>query len=375
MTEPAPVALFDLARVLAPHRDALHAALDRCLGHATFVLGKEVSAFEQLLRDYTGHGHAVGLSSGTDSLLATFLALVTLGRVQPGDEVLVPSFTFIASATSILRAGLKPVFVDLAPGSFLPGRAQYEAKWTLRTKGILNVHLFGEPQPLDDIAALCRDRGAVLVEDCAQAIGARDSTGRHVGHAGVAACFSFFPAKNLGALGDGGATVTNDAELAAMLRAKRQHGFAVRYRADSLGGNFRIDALQAAFLQVLLPQLDGWLTTRCAHAKAYSAAFEGLGARGPDVVVLPAQVPGHAWNQYVIRTPRRNAVEAVLQGAGIGSAVYYPSGLHQQGVFGLDERLPATERACEEVIALPVYPGLRADERERVVATVTAALA
>ncbi|MSP90994.1 MAG: DegT/DnrJ/EryC1/StrS family aminotransferase [Myxococcales bacterium] len=376
MSEAARVALFDLARVLAPHRPALHAALERCLDHGTFVLGPEVQAFERALQAYTGHNHAIGLASGTDSLLATLMALVQQGRIGAGDDVLVPSFTFIASATSIMRAGLRPVFVDLAPDAFTPDVVAFDAAWTPRTRAVLSVHLFGAPQPLADVAVLCHARGAVLVEDCAQAIGARQTDGRHVGHTGVVGALSFFPAKNLGALGDGGAALTDDAELAAVIRAKRQHGFTVRYQADHLGGNFRLDALQAAFLQVLLPALDGWLAARTAHAQAYSAAFAPLVRAGR--VQLPAVVPGHAWNQYVVRTPLRDRLQQALTGAGIGSAIYYPSGLHTQPVFsacGPQGPQPCTAQMCTEVLALPVYPGLTATERDRVAEVTTAALA
>lgn len=372
----APVPLFDLARVLAPHREALHAAFDRCLTHGTFVLGPEVAAFERQLAAYTGTSHAIGVSSGTDALLATFLALQVeaagLQPLKPGDEIVTTPFTFISTATSVLRAGLRPVFCDLAPGQFHPGVREIEAAWSPRTRGVLVVHLFGEPQPLDAIATLCADRGAVLVEDCAQAIGARAADGRHVGQAGTAGAFSFFPAKNLGALGDGGAVVTADAELAARVRAIRQHGCATRYQHDHLGGNFRLDALQAAFLGVLLPLLDGWLGARAEHAQVYLRAFAGLS----DKLLLPAPTAGHAWNQFVVRTRDRDRLRAVLDAAGVGSAIYYPSPLHLQPALASADpvaHLPEAERACREVLALPTSPGLTPAERARVVEVVASA--
>lgn len=363
------VPLFDLARVLEPLRPQLHAALERCLTHGVFVLGQEVSAFERDFAAYTGASQVIGVSSGTDALLLTFMALESRG-FEPGDEVLCTPFTFIATATSVLRAGLRPVFVDLAPGKFYPDVAQFEAAWTPRTRAVLNVHLFGEPQPLADLAALCAARGAVLVEDAAQAHGARLSDGRSVGRQGIAGTFSFFPAKNLGALGDGGAVITDDAELGQRIREKRQHGGAVRYQFNHLGGNFRLDALHAAFLQVLLPELDGWVARRRLTAQAYDHAFAAI---GQDRLVPPAQTAGHAWNQYVVRTPHRNALKAHLDAAGIGTAVYYPTALHQLGALAAAEppaHLPETERACQEVLALPIYPGLREEERAQVIEAV-----
>jgi dTDP-4-amino-4,6-dideoxygalactose transaminase len=365
------VPLFDLARVLEPLRPQLLGALDRCLRHGVFVLGPEVTAFEKAFAAYTGAEHVIGVSSGTDALLLTFMALEQRG-LQPGDEVLCTPFTFIATATSVLRAGLRPVFVDLAPGKFYPDVEQFRAAWTPKTKAVLNVHLFGEPQPLDALAALCQERGALLIEDCAQAHGARQPDGKSVGKIGLAGAFSFFPAKNLGALGDGGAVITDDAELAQRVREKRQHGGAVRYQFNHLGGNFRLDALHAAFLQTLLPELDGWVAKRQANARAYDAAWAAI---GDDKLQLPAQTPGHAWNQYVVRTPHRDALKVALEQAGIGVAVYYPTALHQLGALAAAHPatyLPETEKTCREVLAVPVYPGLREDERDEVIAAVQA---
>lgn len=373
------VAFFDFARVLAPLQPDLHDALQRCLTHGQFVLGPEVKRFEAELASYTGHSQAVGLSSGTDSLLATFLALqLTAGpfdKLLPGDEVLTTPFTFISTATSVLRAGLRPVFADLAPGSFSPSLAQWQEARTPRTRAVLVVHLFGEPLDLTELKLWCDAEGLVLVEDCAQAIGARFADGQHVGSVGLAGALSFFPAKNLGALGDGGACLTSDAALAKRVTEVRQHGCAVRYFHDHLGGNFRLDALHAAFLSVLLPQLDGWVAARRLHAERYLRELAPLEAAGR--LSLPTPQPGHAWNQFVIRTPHRDALQAALQQAAIGSAVYYPSALHQQGALlaaSPPAHLPGAEQACREVLALPVYPGLTDAEQSEVVAAVTAAL-
>lgn len=374
------VAFFDFARVLQPLQPALHEALQRCLTHGQFVLGPEVKRFEGELTSYIGLPHAVGLSSGTDSLLAIFSALqLTAGQhapLQPGDEVLTTPYTFISTATSVLRAGLRPVFADLAPGEFSPGLAQWQAARTAKTRAVLVVHLFGEPLDLAELKAWCDAEGLVLIEDCAQAIGAKFADGSHVGTAGLAGALSFFPAKNLGALGDGGACLTADAALAKRVTEVRQHGCAVRYFHDHLGGNFRLDALHAAFLSVLLPQLDGWVAARRSHAERYLAELAPLAAAGK--VVLPDSVPGHAWNQFVIRTECRDAVQAALQQAGIGSAVYYPSALHQQGALAAAKPpavMAEAERACREVLALPVYPGLTEAEQTEVLTVLSEALA
>lgn len=368
-----PVPFVDLRRTLAPVDTQLRAAFDRVLGHARFVLGPEVADYEAALARYVGLPHAVGVSSGTDALLATFLAL----DLPPGSDVLLTPFTFISTATSVLRAGLRPVFVDLPADGFHPEAADFERAWTDQTRAVAVVHLYGQALPLDDLAALCRKRGAALVEDCAQAIGARHADGRHVGSHGVAGTFSFFPAKNLGALGDGGAVVTADEALDRQVRAVRQHGCKIHYRYDRLGGNFRLDALQAALLGVLLPQLDGWLQRRRDNAAHYARALGPLSRDRPDQLRLPVIEAGHACNQYVVRSTRRDALAAALKQAEIGHAIYYPSSLHihpalaaarPEGVF------PNTERCCAEVLALPIYPGLRADERERVVEVVTRTL-
>jgi dTDP-4-amino-4,6-dideoxygalactose transaminase len=375
-----PVPFFDFARVLAPLQPALHDALQRCLTHGQFVLGPEVKQFETQLAAYSGHQHAVGLSSGTDALLAIFSALQLYAGpyapLQPGDEVLTTPFTFISTATSVLRAGLRPVFADLAPGQFGPDVASLQAALTPKTRAVLVVHLFGEPLDLAPIQAFCAEHKLVLIEDCAQAIGAKFASGDHVGTAGLAGALSFFPAKNLGALGDGGACLTQDAELAKRVTEKRQHGCAVRYFHDHLGGNFRLDALHAAFLGVLLPQLDSWVAARQQHAQTYHDALQPLATAGR--LVLPAMTQGHAWNQYVIRLPDRDAVQKRLQAAGIATAVYYPSALHQQGALAdahPPAQMPQAEAACREVLALPVYPGLTAGEQTEVLDHLLAALA
>lgn len=371
-TAQAQVPFFDPRRLLDPHRDALRGAFERVLEHGVFILGQEVARFEAALATALGAGDAVGVSSGTDALMASFLAL----DLPAGGEILCTPFTFVASASSILRCGLRPVFVDLPSDGLHPTAEAFEAAWGPRTVGLLVVHLFGEPVDCKPLQELCRRRGGVLVEDCAQAIGARSRDGRSVGLAGRTGTFSFFPAKNLGTLGDGGAVISDDRELLGVVTQVRQHGRVARDRFDRVGGNFRLDALQAAMLSVLLPQLDGWIAARRRNAVRYLAAFAPLQASG--ALVLPRDVPGHGWNQFVIRTPRRDALAASLAAEGVGTAIYYTVPLHRCGALAAASppaSLPEAERACAEVLALPVYPGLSDAELERVVQVVQAAIA
>ena len=368
----APVPLFDPRRLLAPHEDALRDAFARVLRDAVFVLGPEVTAFEQALATSLGARRAVGVSSGSDALLSTFMAL----RLPAGAEILCTPFTFIASASSILRAGLRPVFVDLPTEGFLPSAEAFADAWGSRTAGILAVHLYGEPAPCEPLSALCRIKGGVLVEDCAQAMGARDAAGRSVGMCGRAGTLSVFPAKNLGALGDGGAVFGDDLELLAAVERLRQHGRAGRDVFTTLGGNFRLDALQAALLGVLLPALPDWIAARQRNAAAYLEALRPL--HDAERLTLPAATPGHAWNQFTVRTPRRDALAQMLAAAGIGSAIYYTVPLHRSPALAEARppaALPNAERAAAEVLSLPIYPGLRADELARVVEVVQTALA
>jgi dTDP-4-amino-4,6-dideoxygalactose transaminase len=269
------------------------------------------------------------------------------------------------------------VFVDLAPGRFHPGAAEFERAWRPRVRAVVVVHLFGEPVEMAEITALCEQRGAVVIEDCAQAIGATFEDGSHVGSHGAAGTLSFFPAKNLGALGDGGAVLTDREDLATAIRQIRQHGCAIRYRHDRLGGNFRLDALQAALLSVLLGELDHWIERRRDNARWYQGCFESLAAAQPDRIALPRDADGHAWNQYVLRVTDRDKVRSYLSDRGIATAVYYPIALHHQPLLQplcSGQALVEAERHCVEALALPVYPALRQDERAKVGEVVTDAL-
>lgn len=350
------VPLFDLKRLLKKHNNDLTKALQGCLEHGKFIMGPEVEEFEQAFSRDIGAKHVISSSSGTDALLSIFMAL----DVEPGSEVLVPSFTFIASASSIIRAGLKPVFVDLAPDSFHPSCETIRKAWTEKTVGVLFVHLFGEPEDLSDVKKLCNDRGAFLIEDCAQ------SYGSTAGGSGLASAYSFFPAKNLGCLGDGGAVSTESDSFAEKIKTIRTHGSKVKYNYELLGGNFRMDTVQAAFLLTLIQSGADWVKKRRENAAYYSDFLKNTGD-----IQLPKDCPGHSWNQYTIRTRFRDDLKAHLESLGIGCSVYYPIPLHNSvSIFGESESLPQTDLRCSEVLSIPVYPGLEESERELVVSVV-----
>jgi dTDP-4-amino-4,6-dideoxygalactose transaminase len=356
------IPLFNLNRVLKPHYSELEKTFKQCLVEGRFINGPQIEIFENQLANYLGIDHVIGVSSGSDALI---VALRALG-LQEGDEILVTPFTFVASASSILRAGLKPTFVDISPDSFHPSAEDYENAWTAATKGILFVHLFGEPGDLLAIKDLCARKRAVLIEDCAQSLGSRTKKGEMIGTEGDISTFSFFPAKNLGCLGDGGAVATKKASLSTSMRALKAHGAPKKYCTEILGGNFRLDTLHAAFLSVLLPHLPMWIKQRAQNAAFYHSHLSHL----PDLIV-PKPLLGHSWNQYTLRTPRRDKLKEFLDEKGIGNAIYYPIPLHKQPLFENGQRLPNVEQRCAEVISIPIYPGLSENERENVVQYIT----
>jgi len=347
------ISLFELSRLIEEHRDSLVCAFENCIDHSRFIMGPDIAAFEDIFSGKVGANYCVSSSSGTDALLSIFMAL----DLEPGSEILVPSFTFIASASSIIRAGLKPIFVDLAPDSFHPSCDTIKGAWTKRTKGVLFAHLFGEPEDLSEIKELCDERGAVLVEDCAQ------SYGSTAGRTGLASAYSFFPAKNLGCLGDGGAVTTDDLGFAKKLKTVRTHGSSVKYNYELLGGNFRMDTIQAAFLSVLLEHADLWIERRRENAAYYNDCLKGI-----EGLALPKDCEGHAWNQYTVRASQRDALKNHLDDNNIGNAIYYPIPLHNSSnIFGNCNSLPETDKRCKEVLSIPVYPGLKKIEREFIV--------
>lgn len=330
------VPFVDLAAQHAAIRGDVDAAIARVVDSQQFILGPEVDAFEKELADHVRAKHAVGISSGTDALLAALMAL----GVGPGDEVITSPFSFVATAAVIARLGARAVFVDLAPGSFVIDVARIDAAIGARTKAIVPVHLFGERVDVRSHVP--------IVDDAAQAIGA--------GRTGVVTAYSFFPTKNLGAFGDAGAIVTDDEALSARLRAIRSQGQIERNDSVMVGGNFRLDAMQAAVLRAKLPHLDAWTDARRRNAKQYRERLAGL------PLTLPRDTAGHVYNQFVVRTEQRDALRAHLADAGIATEVYYPKPLHLQAAFaswGCRPRdFPESERAAAEALALPVYPEL-----------------
>jgi len=357
------IPMLDLVRLHEPLAEELEQAFAETLRSGRFIGGEAVERFEEELARHVGTYHAVGVSSGTDALLATLMA----HGVGPGDEVITTPYTFFATAGAVARLGARPVFVDIDSETFNIDPRAIPGAVTERTVGIIPVHLFGQCAEMDPILAVAQERGLWVVEDAAQAIGARWGD-RSAGTMGAAGAFSFFPAKNLGALGDGGAVVTDDSELADTLRALRQHGARAKYHHEMVGGNFRLDALQAALLAVKLPHLAGWETGRQRVAGCYREALAGV-----EGLVLPGESPNrrHVYNQFVVRVRRkRDALLEALGQAGIGCAVYYPEPLHLLPCFtdlGYGPgTFPAAEGAARETLALPVDPLLGDSEIEQI---------
>ena len=368
---PPKVPLLDLTAQFRPIREEILEAIARVCDSQRFILGPEVDALETELAALIGVGHAVALSSGTDALLVALMAL----DVGPGDEVIVPAYSFFATAGVVSRLGATPVFVDIDRVTFNIDPAQTAAAITPRTRAIMPVHLFGLMADLDPILAAAARAGIPVVEDAAQAIGASRHL-RPAGSLGTAGCFSFFPTKNLGAFGEAGLLTSGDEKIARRVRLLRMHGMEPKYIHHEVGGNFRMDALQAAVLRVKAPYLLTWTEARRTNAGRYRALFAE--ARVPDMVTLPSEPPGyrHIYNQFVIRVPERDALKRHLDAEGIGSEIYYPLALHQQPCF---ERLghragafPHAEQAAAQTLALPVYGELTVDQQRVVVAAVAA---
>ena len=364
------IPLLDVVAHHQPILPELEAAALRVIRSGRYILGPEVEELEKELSAAIGGGvSTVAVSSGTDALLEVFMAL----RLGSGDEVVTTPFTFFATAGTVARVSAKPVFVDIDPVTFNLDVSKVEAAIGPRTKAIEPVHLFGQCCDLGALEEISKRRNVPLVEDACQAIGAKWN-GRAAGTVGLSGCFSFFPSKNLGGLGDSGAITTTDPEFATRLRALRVHGGLAQYRHEEVGGNFRIDALQAALLRVKLPHLPEWEAGRRRNADRYRELFA---AAKLDEVVLPTALPAahHVYNQFVIRVPRRDDLAKALSAAGIGNAVYYPRPLHLQDCFrDLGHRegdFPEAERACREVLALPIYPELTAPQQEQVVAEIS----
>ena len=367
------VPLFDLTRQYQSLKTELDSAVLQVLESGQFVLGPNVESFERNAANFLGVRHAIGVANGTDALL---LSLRALG-VRAGDEVITTPFTFIATAEVVSLLGATPVFVDIEPDTFNIDPTKIEAAITRRTKGVIPVHLFGHPAPMNEVKAIAQRHGLFVLEDAAQAWGAfinddsattstRCGAKTFCGGIGEIGAFSFFPSKNLGAAGEGGLVTTNDDELAEHVKILRMHGMKTRYYHDEIGYNSRLHAMQAAILDVKLPHSTRWNELRRAHAARYSELLGDL------PLMLPTERDGnhHVYHQYTVRSSQRDMIIEKLAAAKIGAAIYYPVPLHQQNVYKcLDYQansLPEAERACREVFSLPIFPELRADEIEEV---------
>ncbi len=366
------VPLLDLKAQFAAIEQEVWPALERVVRSQQFILGDEVAAFEREVAEYCGTQEAVGCASGTDALL---LSLVACGT-EPGDEVITSPYTFFATAGSIVRAGARPVFVDIEPDSYNLNLDAVAAAITAKTRAIIPVHLFGRPVEIGPLLDLAARHGIDIIEDACQAIGA-EWHGKRAGSFGTAGCFSFFPSKNLGAFGDGGAVTTSDVDLAKRLRALRVHGMERRYHHRWIGWNSRLDAIQAAVLRVKLRHLDRWSEARRRNAQQYRELFHEHGLT--DLVRLPDPGPAHVrhvFNQFVIRVPaeHRDPLRKHLRNHGVGTEVYYPVPLHLQEALAFlgyrEGAFPEAERAARETIALPVYPELTRDQQAYVVQTI-----
>jgi len=369
------IPLLDLGVQHAPLRDELAAAAARVLASGRFILGPEVEAFEQEAAALLRVGHAIGVSSGSDALLALLLA----HGIGPGDEVVTTPYSFFATPEAILRAGATPAFADVDPATMNLDPEAAARRIGARTKAVLVVHLFGRKARTDGLRAACAAAGIPLIEDAAQAIGVRVDT----------AALSFFPSKNLGGFGDGGMVVTNDGAVADRVRRLRSHGASAPHRHEVVGGNFRLDELQAALLRVKLPHLGAWSDERARIAAAYRGrladlpvelppAFDQTSQTSPPAQRSQPRDDGCVWNQFVIRVARerRAALAAHLDERGIASAVYYPIPLHLQPALArLGHRagdFPHAERAAETALALPIFPGLGLDRVDRVAGAIAA---
>lgn len=379
-----PVPLLDVNAQNHPLHDGFTAAFERVFKTGHFIMGEEIAAFEREVLPLTGASHALSVSSGTDAILLALMAM----EIGPGDEVLCPAFTFFATAGCVSRVGATPVFVDVLPDTFNIDIADARAKVTSKTKAIIPVHLFGQCANMEAVMELANEHLLHVIEDAAQAIGAsrRGTLAGSIGHFG---CYSFFPSKNLGGLGDGGLLVTNDGDLALRAKSLRNHGMEPKYYHSHIGGNFRMDALQAAFLRVKLPHYAGYTTQRQVNAAFYQeqlsklpgTAFSSQSADAKLLLPYCEEDNQHIWNQFTLRVPggRRDALKQHLLDRKIGCEIYYPVTLDQQACFA---HLPESSlRGCEvshqlaeEVLSIPIYSELTEPQKTEVVAAIAAFL-
>lgn len=386
------VPLLDLQQQMHGLRDKILAAVTRVIDSTQYILGPEVSRLEEDIAAYCGVPHAIGVSSGTDALLVSLMAL----GIGPGDRVLTTPYSFFATMGSIIRVGAEPVFADIRPDTLnidperMGEALDADRKEGGRIKAVIPVHLFGQCAEMERIIALAEQYGVAVIEDAAQAIGAdcpfrsgAATSWRRAGSMGIAGCFSFFPSKNLGGIGDGGMVTTTDANFAERLRIFRNHGAKPKYYHSHIGGNFRLDPVQACVLEIKLRHLDRWHLARRENAAAYRRLFAEAGLVGNSITLPAAVYEGndgsascnhHIYNQFVIRTQRRDELRKFLAQHDVGSEVYYPLCLHQQECLRAQgasvPSLPVAEQAAGDSLALPIYPELTADQLDYVVATI-----
>jgi dTDP-4-amino-4,6-dideoxygalactose transaminase len=364
------IPLVDLEALHRPIREEILGAVTSCIDRQNFILGEAVERFETEIAAYCEVPFALGVSSGTDALLISLMAY----SIGPGDEVLTTPYSFFATAGVVHRLGATPVFADIEEDSFNLDPALVSSGLSQRTRVIVPVHLYGQCADMAPILALAESRGLVVVEDAAQAIGARHRDGRRAGAVGEIGAFSFYPSKNLSAIGDAGLVTTRDESLAESLRRLRTHGGSQEYLHEVVGGNFRIDALQAAVLTVKLRRLDEWTRRRQERARRYDELFQESGLAAEGDVRTPKAPFDHVYHQYVIRSPRRDGLREHLTAEGIATAIYYPVPLHLQPCFRdlgyARGDFPNAERACEESLALPIHPDLTEDQQNIVVAAI-----
>jgi dTDP-4-amino-4,6-dideoxygalactose transaminase len=369
------VPLLDLKAHHEPLQKEIMAVLEQVFRSQAFILGPDIAKLEERVASYSQARHGIGVSSGTDALL---LALMGIG-VGPGDEVITTPYSFFATAGAVARLGAKPVLVDIDPTTFNIDPSKVGKAVTQKTKAVIPVHLYGQCADMAPLLDLAQRHNLKVIEDAAQAIGAEYRDGRRAGSMGTVGCFSFFPSKNLGALGDGGMITTNDSELAERMKVLRVHGSKPKYYHKLIGGNFRLDTIQAAVLNVKLNYLDGWTKRRQDNAKRYETLFKqtGLVEKGKVRLPVPTYLNSgtkhyHIYNQFVLRVERRDALTEHLKAKGIGNEIYYPVPFHLQECFRYlghkEGDFPESERAANETIAIPIYPELTPTQQEEVVA-------
>lgn len=371
------VPLLDLKAQHEPLHKEVMAAIEQTFRSQAFILGPEVSKLEERVASYCQTSHGIGVSSGTDALL---IALMAIG-VGPGDEVITTPYSFFATAGAVARLGAKPVLVDIDPKTYNIDPAKIGNAITANTKAIIPVHLYGQCADMGPILELAQRHNLKVIEDAAQAIGSEYRDGRRAGSMGTVGCLSFFPSKNLGCLGDGGMVVTNDNDLAERIKVLRVHGGKPKYYHKMIGGNFRLDTIQAAVLNVKLNYLDEWTSRRQGNAQRYETLFQqsGLVQKGntrlPDPIYRESGAKHyHIYNQFVLRVDKRDELMAYLKEKGIGTEIYYPVPFHLQECFRYlghkEGDFPESERAAKETMAIPIYPELTAPQQAEVVGTI-----